>query len=317
MLPPTHALSPTFPPPPHPPLHPTGCILHHTTTPKPHLFHAFLLPHNHPHPHPRHPPTAAHAPLLTAPRPLCARSKTKQWGHRSAFADVAVRCTACCLWCLEKILRLVSAYAYTFVALNGDTFCMGCRDTWRLLLTNQTQTTAIALVQTVLFSVQSILKPVISGVACYRLVQTGALAEWSASLAPYTQSVTTSLNGLAVHAHLHTQHLADLVHVNVTPAAPQLPTDWLAMELPTGDLPEPIWPAIAAFVLAFAVARSFASVYECVVDTIFVCAMRDKDEFGSSHMSESLRDALGLGDGHGPSSSGTSHDASQQRSAMV
>lgn len=39
-----------------------------------------------------------------------------------------------------------------------------------------------------------------------------------------------------------------------------------------------IWPAIAAFALAFVVARSFASVYECVVDTIFVCAMRDKDE---------------------------------------
>ena len=60
------------------------------------------------------------------------------------------------------------------------------------------------------------------------------------------------------------------------------------------DPVDPVWPALAALLLAFFVARSFASVYECVVDTLFVCAMRDKDEYGASHMSDSLRDALGL-----------------------
>ena len=50
---------------------------------------------------------------------------------------------------------------------------------------------------------------------------------------------------------------------------------------------------------ALAYARSFASVYECVVDTLFVCAMRDKDEYGGAHMGDSLRDALGLDDGGG------------------
>ena len=62
----------------------------------------------------------------------------------------------------------------------------------------------------------------------------------------------------------------------------------------TDEPVEPVWPALAALLLAFVVARSFASVYECVVDTLFVCAMRDKDEYGGNHMSDALRDSLGL-----------------------
>ena len=61
-----------------------------------------------------------------------------------------------------------------------------------------------------------------------------------------------------------------------------------------------LWPALAAFVLAFVVSRALASVYECVVDTMFVCAMRDKDEYGSQHTSESLRRCIE--DGFAPSS---------------
>ena len=56
----------------------------------------------------------------------------------------------------------------------------------------------------------------------------------------------------------------------------------------------PLWPALLSLLLALVIARTFATVYECTIDTIFVCAMRDKDEYGSTHMSESLREALCL-----------------------
>ena len=69
---------------------------------------------------------------------------------------------------------------------------------------------------------------------------------------------------------------------------------WIASQVPAGEVFEPIWPAMATLFLAFAVARNFASVYECVVDTIFVCAMRDKEEYGSSHMGEELQRALAI-----------------------
>ena len=57
------------------------------------------------------------------------------------------------------------------------------------------------------------------------------------------------------------------------------------------DPVDPVWPALALLLLAFFVARSFASVYECVVDTLFVCAMRDKDEYGASQEEKAERAA--------------------------
>ena len=30
------------------------------------------------------------------------------------------------------------------------------------------------------------------------------------------------------------------------------------------------------------------------MDTLFVCAMRDREEYGGAHMSDALRDAIGL-----------------------
>ena len=66
---------------------------------------------------------------------------------------------------------------------------------------------------------------------------------------------------------------------------------------PAVDEPvEPVWPALAAFILAYTVSRAFAAVYECAVDTLFVCAVVDKDEYGGVHMSAALRDALELDD---------------------
>ena len=66
---------------------------------------------------------------------------------------------------------------------------------------------------------------------------------------------------------------------------------------PAVDEPvEPVWPALAAFILAYTVSRAFAAVYECAVDTLFVCAVVDKDEYGGVHISAALRDALELDD---------------------
>ena len=55
-----------------------------------------------------------------------------------------------------------------------------------------------------------------------------------------------------------------------------------------------IFPAAAAFALAFLVARCFATVYECAIDTVFVCAIKDQADYGGAYMSEGLRDALGM-----------------------
>ena len=48
---------------------------------------------------------------------------TRNAHAHAMHVQVAIKCTRCCLWCLEKCLQFITGYAYIFVALNGDSFC--------------------------------------------------------------------------------------------------------------------------------------------------------------------------------------------------
>ena len=72
---------------------------------------------------------------------------------------MAIRCTRCCLWCLEKCLQFITGYAYIFVALNGDSFCTAAHDTLRLLTAYPATALLSHYVQSLLFAVQSLLLP--------------------------------------------------------------------------------------------------------------------------------------------------------------
>ncbi|KAG8457828.1 hypothetical protein KFE25_005097 [Diacronema lutheri] len=56
----------------------------------------------------------------------------------------------------------------------------------------------------------------------------------------------------------------------------------------------PVLPSAISLVLAYAVCRVFSGVYETTIDTIFVCAMRDKDQFGGRHTPEDLARVLDI-----------------------
>lgn len=56
----------------------------------------------------------------------------------------------------------------------------------------------------------------------------------------------------------------------------------------------PVLPSVISLILSYVVARVFSGVYETTVDTIFVCAMRDKDKFEGRHTPEDLRRVLQL-----------------------
>ncbi len=49
--------------------------------------------------------------------------RTRNAHAHAMHMQVAIKCTRCCLWCLEKCLQFITGYAYIFVALNGDSFC--------------------------------------------------------------------------------------------------------------------------------------------------------------------------------------------------
>jgi len=60
------------------------------------------------------------------------------------------------------------------------------------------------------------------------------------------------------------------------------------------DFLNPLYPSALIFVIAFFIAESIATLFECTIDTIYVCSFRDAKEFGGKFMTKELRDAFGL-----------------------
>ena len=58
--------------------------------------------------------------------------------------------------------------------------------------------------------------------------------------------------------------------------------------------PEPMYAAAVVAVLAFFIAQAFALVMACALDTLFVCTVRDKEEYKGAFMGEDLYAAFGF-----------------------
>ncbi len=58
--------------------------------------------------------------------------------------------------------------------------------------------------------------------------------------------------------------------------------------------PEPLYPAGLAALCAYVLASSFALVFSCALDTLFVCCVRDKAEYSAAFMSDELHQAFGF-----------------------
>lgn len=55
-----------------------------------------------------------------------------------------------------------------------------------------------------------------------------------------------------------------------------------------------LYPAIMVWVVAFFLADAIALVFECTIDTIFLCSFKDAKEYDGKHMSADMREAFGL-----------------------
>jgi hypothetical protein len=179
--------------------------------------------------------------------------------------------------------------------------------------------TLMRLVQGLLYAVQSLLVPLCCSLAAYRLVALRVLPSYLAATRAAAASSAQHAHTLAASAaaSLSTAGedggavalpgpvqgalgaLAGWIEAHAMPAALEF-SAYAAGAAPATAVEEeatpsaPLWPAVATFGLAFVVARSLASVYECAVETVFVCAMHDHDAFDSSFMSGELREALEL-----------------------
>ena len=57
---------------------------------------------------------------------------------------------------------------------------------------------------------------------------------------------------------------------------------------------EPMYPTGIVIVMAFVIAKVFALVFACVLDTLFVCCVRDKADYKAAFMSDALYSAFGF-----------------------
>ena len=57
---------------------------------------------------------------------------------------------------------------------------------------------------------------------------------------------------------------------------------------------EPIYPTAIVLVMAFVIAKVFSLVFACVLDTLFVCCVRDKQDYKAAFMSDQLYTAFGF-----------------------
>ena len=57
---------------------------------------------------------------------------------------------------------------------------------------------------------------------------------------------------------------------------------------------EVIYPTVVVALMAYVIARQFATVFSCVLNTLFVCCVRDKTEYKAQYMPSMLRSAFGF-----------------------
>ena len=56
----------------------------------------------------------------------------------------------------------------------------------------------------------------------------------------------------------------------------------------------PLYPCIIVWVGSFALAGAIATVFECTIDTIFLCSFRDAAMFNGKYMSVEMKEGFGI-----------------------
>jgi len=70
---------------------------------------------------------------------------------------------------------------------------------------------------------------------------------------------------------------------------------WLCnLVLVANNTAEPVWPTVLVALMAFIIARTFATVFACTLDTLFVCCVRDKAEYSGQYMPDRLKEHYGF-----------------------
>ena len=168
-------------------------------------------------------------------------SQTKKMQQSNMLFKIIIKCTQCCMWCLEKTLRFITNYCYIYTAMQGSGFCRSCMATFKLILSWPAQLSINTLVRVLLGLIQCVGIPL----GCAWL------------------------------------------------------TNFILIE---NGKSEPIYATVCVALMALIITRVYGSVFSCTLDTLFVCAVRDKQDYGGIYMSDRLLKAFDLQKGKSTSS---------------
>jgi len=94
---------------------------------------------------------------------------TKKAGMQEGYlVKLLFRCAMCAVWCLEKTVEFISAYAYVHIAIDGTNFCVACKDTFVLITKYPAQTAVNSLVKRMLCGVLlGLTTPFLAAAICF------------------------------------------------------------------------------------------------------------------------------------------------------
>jgi len=164
---------------------------------------------------------------------------TKDLQNSNLVFRMAIKCSQCAMWCLQKTIEFVSYFGFVYIALEGKNFCWSCKETFKFLLTpkNAMQTAVNKVVEKLIVLIIAWTTPTLMALVCYG---------WLSNNAEYMQDNN------------------------------------------------PLYPCVLVWMGSFALAGAIATVFECTIDTIFLCSFKDAAEYDGKYMSKDMREAFGI-----------------------
>ena len=164
---------------------------------------------------------------------------TKDLQDSNLFFRMAIKCSQCAMYCLQKTIEFVSYFGFVYIALEGKNFCWSCKETFKFLLTpkNAVQTAVNKVVEKLVVLIIAWTTPTLMALVCYG---------WLSNNSEYMQDNN------------------------------------------------PLYPCVLVWIGSFALAGAIATVFECTIDTIFLCSFKDAAEYDGKYMSKDMREAFGI-----------------------
>merc|ERR1711998_442199 len=84
---------------------------------------------------------------------------TRDLQQKNPVFWLIIKCTKCCMYCLEKTVKFITDYCYIYVALQGSGFRQSCFATFSLIFSNPSQLSIKSLVRVALRWIQLLTIP--------------------------------------------------------------------------------------------------------------------------------------------------------------